>query len=104
MDKKFDSRLKMFDSTDEVLSNYGSDWAGYVPMSTQVAIFRELRDTINVTKQAQETDLRGYAENKGSKRTAMVNLAMPICGKVKGWCYDTDNMIGYNEMHITRTM
>ncbi len=104
MDKKFNSRFKMFGSTDEVLSLYNRDWSGYAPMVTAVEVFRGQFAGIGAAKEKQEKDIKGYAVSKKINRDAMADLAISICGKVKAWAKDQGDMVTYNEMHITRSM
>ena len=104
MDKKFDSRLKMFDASDDMLIIYATEWGGYTPMENAVEVFRSQRDAIMAAKQAQEKNLKEIAVNKEFKRVAMADIGMQVCGKVKAWCEDMGDVIGYGEMHITRSM
>lgn len=104
MDKKFNVRLKMFGSTNDELTNFESEWAGYAPMVDAVSLLRGQRSAIITKRESQESDIKGFATVKHNRRGAMADVAIKICGKVKAWSFAAGDMVIYQEMDITRSM
>ena len=101
MKKSYDSRLRMYSATYDVLTEHAATFATYPAM---LAAYNELgirvRKLVSL-KMQQEADRKGYTRAKKEVRSALATSALKLRGKVAAFAKETGNEVLFGEMNIS---
>jgi hypothetical protein len=101
MKKNYDSRLRMYNATYEVMKANEGTFASYPALMTAYTSFGESIQNLLSQKQQQEKNLKGYASEKTAKRDAMADIALKVRGKVSAYARASGNDVLFKEMQIS---
>jgi hypothetical protein len=103
MKKSYDSRLRMYRATYDVLHANEGTFASYPALLTAYDALNARIQSLLLLKQEQEANRKGYAIDKKSKRFALADAAMKIRGKVSAYAKSINDAVLFAEMKITST-
>lgn len=101
MTRKFDSRLRMYNATYNVLTANQSTFASYPALVAAHTDLNVRIEKLLTLKQDQEKNRKGYALGKKAKRNALATMALKVRGKVSAYAKSIGDDVLFNEMNIT---
>lgn len=86
-----------------VCNNFKTVWLGVLAFASNVTNLKNKVDEIELMKEAQGTDITGFAMEKKSKRFSVIKMAMVVAGGTKSLALAQSNNVLYKEVNYTRS-
>jgi hypothetical protein len=108
MTDKQENKFSMFLSTEQVCADNTAIWTTVPAFGTAFGTFQTGIVGIQNLRVQQETDLKGIAEDKANKQTALISSALGIAKPIVAYANATNNPqlrqeVDYSESDLTRS-
>ncbi len=103
MNDRQENYLSMCVATKTTLDLHNPTWAGTPAFVTQDTDYNLKLSTLQSLKTLQETDITGYAVEKGAKKEDMISKTMGIIGGLKAYALAESNNVLLEEIDYTES-
>jgi len=103
MRKTQENKLSMYIAVQKVCADNNSVWNGLVACSNAISAFENKISDIVKSRQKQESNNKGIAEDKAEKRNKMVEKAMFVKGAIQAYATATQNNELYENVNYSVT-